>query len=84
MDGGFLLSLDAGSFKVIGLLELEMDASTMVLTNESITLAPQNHSIRKVKLEVDDVMVLNDLDEDSIQVVDIARTSPYPFHSLYI
>ena len=82
MDSGCFWSLGAGSFKVIGLSKLEMDASTMLLTNESITPAPQSHSLRKVKLEVDDVMVLNDSDEDSIKVVDIAQTSSYPFQSL--
>ncbi len=81
MDGGFLLSLDAGSFKVIGLLELEMDASTVLLTNESITATPQIHSLCKVKLEVDDVVVLSDSDEDNIQVVDIAGTSSNPFQA---
>ena len=44
---------------MIGLFELEMDASTVLLTNESITTAPQSHSLRKVKMEVDDVMVLH-------------------------
>ena len=82
MDNGSFWSLGACSFKVIGLLKLEMNASTMLLTNESITPVPQSHSLRKVKLEVDDVTVLSDSDEDNIQVVDIARTSSYPFQYL--
>ena len=66
---------------MIGLSKLDMDASTMLLTNESIKPTPQIHSLRKVKLEVDDVVVLSDSNEDSIQVLDIAGTSSYPFQS---
>ena len=58
-----------------------MDASTVLLTNESITTTPQIHSLCKVKLEVDDVVVLRDADEDNIQMADIARTSSFPFQS---
>ena len=58
-----------------------MDTSTMLLTNESIKPTLQIHSLRKVKLEVDDVVVLSDSDEDSIQVLDIAGTSSCPFQS---
>ena len=81
VDSGSFWSLGAGSYKVIGLSELEMDASTVLLTNESITATPQIHSLCKVKLEVDDVVVLSESDEDNIQVVDIAGTSSYPFQA---
>ena len=39
----------------------------------------QIHYLYKVKLEVDDVVVLSDYDEDNIQVVDIIGTSSYSF-----
>ena len=81
VDSDYFWSLSAGLYKVIGLSKLDMDASTMLLTNESIKPTPQIHSLRKVKLEVDDVVVLSDSDEDNIQVVDIAGTSSYPFQS---
>jgi hypothetical protein len=81
VDSDSFWSLSAGSYKVIGLSKLDMDASTMLLTNKSIKPIPQIHSLRKVKLEVDDVVVLSDSDEDNIQVVDIAGTSSYPFQS---
>ena len=84
VDSDLFLSLGACSYKVIGLFELEMDGFIMLLTNESITTAPRNHPFRKVKLEVEDVMVLSDSNEDNIQVVDIAWTSSYPFQSLWI
>ena len=42
----------------------------------------QIHSLIKVKLEVDDVGVLSDSDEDSIQEVDIAGILTYPFQSI--
>lgn len=57
--------------------ELEMDSSIVLSKNESITTALQRHSLCKVKLEVDDV-VLSDSNENSIQVVDIAGASSYP------
>ena len=66
---------------MIGLFELEMDASTVLLTNGSITTTPQIHSLHKVKLEVDDVVVLSGSDANSIQVVDIAGTSSNLFQS---
>ena len=83
VDSDSFWSLSAGSYKVIGLSKLDMDASTMLLTNESITPTPQIHSLHKVRLEVDDVVVLSDSDEDNIQVLDIAGTSSYPFQSPY-
>ena len=81
VDSGSFWSLGAGSYKVIGLSKLEMDASTILLTNESITATLQIHSICKVTLEVDDVVGLSDSDEDNIQVVDIAGTSSYLFQA---
>ena len=81
MDSGFFWPLGTSSYKVIGLSELGMDPCIILLTNECITTALQNHYPRKVKLEVDDVLVFSDLDEDSIQEVDIVGTSSYPFQS---
>jgi hypothetical protein len=53
----------------------------MLLRNESMTITMQIHSFHKVKLEVDNVVVLSDYDEDNIQVVDITWTSSYSFES---
>lgn len=75
------LIIGADSSNVTGLSEWEIDASMVLLTNESITTALQKLSFRKVKLEVEDVMVLTDSNEDIIQVVDIVGTSIYPFQS---
>lgn len=82
-DSGSFWSLGAGSYKLIGLSELEMDASTMLLTNESITTALQSPCLRKIKVEpgLEDVMVLSDSDDDNIQVVDLAGESSFPFQS---
>ena len=46
VDSGSFWSLGAGLYKVIGLFALEMDASIVLLTNESITAKPQTHFAR--------------------------------------
>ena len=43
MDSGYFWSLGPDSYKVIGLSKLKMDASIVLLTNESITTTPQIH-----------------------------------------
>ena len=49
-DVGSFWTLGGGSFKVIGLFEMQMDLSTMLLTNEFITTTLQSNGMRRVKL----------------------------------
>jgi hypothetical protein len=74
---GFYWSLEAGSYKIIGMSELEMNASKVFLTNGSNTIALQSPSLCKSKVEfgLGDVMLLSDSNTDTMDVVDVACPS---------
>lgn len=76
--------MGARSYRVIGLSKFEMDGSTMLLTNESITAALQTSSLRHPKIEphLEDVMLFSDSDDDVVDVMDLVGHSPFPSKSL--
>jgi hypothetical protein len=61
-EDGSVWILGPGSFRVIGLSESQMQASTVILTNESGTSTVQIPTVATVKLEPNDdsVLVLSD------------------------
>lgn len=61
-DDGSVWILGPGSFRVIGLSESQMQAPTVILTNESGTSIVQIPTVATVKLEPNDdnVLVLSD------------------------
>ena len=65
-DVGFMWILGPGSFRVIGLCEFQMQASTVILTNKSGTSTVHILSVAPVKLEStdDSVFVLSDSEDD--------------------
>src|ERR1700737_1615430 len=75
---GFMWILGPGSFRVIGLSEFQMQASTVILTNESGTSIVQIPYIAPVKVEpLDDSMfVLSDSEDDNCASIDLSNTSP--------
>jgi hypothetical protein len=81
---GFRWNLGPGSYRVIGLSESQMQASTVILTNESGTSTVQIPSTAHVKVEpIDDrVFVLSDSEDDICTSVDLSNTSPFPFKSV--
>ena len=66
-------SLGPGSYRVMGLSDSQMQASTVILTNESRTSTVQVPSVVTVKLEPtdDSVIVLLDSEDDICVVVDL-------------
>jgi len=82
-EHGSMWILGAGSFRVIGLSESQMQASTVILTNESGTSTVQIPSVATVKLEPSDdsVFVLSDSEDDICAAVDLSDVSPFPFRS---
>jgi hypothetical protein len=81
---GFMWILGPSSFRVIGLSESQMQASTVILTNESGTSTVQIPSIAHVKVEPpdDSVFVLSDSEDDICASVDLSNTSSFPFKSV--
>ena len=73
-----------GSFRVIGLFESQMQASTVILTNESGTSTVQIPSVAHVKVEPtdDSVFVLPDLEDDICIFIDLSHTLPFSFKSV--
>lgn len=51
-DVGSYWLLGACFYKIIGLFVLEMNASTMLLTNKSINTTLQSPTLRKVKVDM--------------------------------
>src|ERR1700738_1397715 len=82
---GFMWILGPGLFRVIGLSESQMQASTVILTNESGTSTVQIPSIAPVKVEPldDSVFVLSDSEDDICASVDLSNTSPFPFRNVH-
>jgi hypothetical protein len=62
-----------------------MQASTVILTNESGTSTVQIPSIAHVKVEPldDSVFVLLDSEDDICAFVDLSNTSPFSFRSVH-
>ena len=60
---------------------MQMDSSTMLVTNESITTTLQSNGLCGVKNEstLNDVMLLNDSNYDGTDVVDLAIHSTSSF-----
>jgi hypothetical protein len=79
------VDLGPGSFRVIGLFESQMQASTVILTNESGTPTVQIPSIAHVKVEPlhDNVFVLSDSEDNICASVDLSNTLSFPFRSVY-
>jgi hypothetical protein len=84
-DVGFMWILGPFPFRVIGLSESQMQASTVILTNESGTSTFQIPFIAHVKVEPldDSVFVLSDSEDDICASVDLSNTSPFPFRSVH-
>jgi hypothetical protein len=82
---GFMWILGPGSFRVIGLSESQMQASTVILINESGTSLIQIPSIAPIKVESldDSVFVLSDSEDDICASVDLSNTSPFPFKNVH-
>lgn len=82
-DVGSYWLLGACPYKIIWLSELEMNVSTMLLTNKSITIALQSPSLRKFKVETgfQNVMILNGSNWDIIEMLDLAGYSLFPLSS---
>ena len=78
---GFMWNLGPGSYRVIGLSESQMQASTVILTNESGTSTVQIPTVATVKLEPNDdsVLVLSDSEDDICAAVDLLDILPFPF-----
>src|SRR6202022_2032965 len=85
IDVGFMWNLGPGSYKVIGLSESQMQASTVILTNESGTSTVQIPSTAHIKVEPldDSVFVLSDSEDDICASVDLSNTSPFLFRSVH-
>lgn len=62
-DVGSFWKLCGGSYKVIGLFEMQMNSSTMLLTNKSIKTSLQSNGLCGAKIEstLEDVMLLSDM-----------------------
>jgi len=80
-EDGSVWILGPGSFRVIGLSESQMQASTVILTNESGTSTVKIPTVATVKLEPNDdsVLVLSDSEDDICVVVDLSDISLSPF-----
>ena len=81
----FMWILRPGSFKVIGIFESQMQASIVILTNESGTSKVQIFYVATVKLEFtdDSVFVLLDLEDDICASIDFSNTSSFPFKNVH-
>ena len=77
--------LGPGSFRVIGLSESQIQASIVMLTNESGTSIVKNLFITPVKLEPinDSVFVLSDSENDICASVDLSNTSSILFKTVH-
>ena len=66
IEDGSMWILGPGSFRVIGLSESQMQASTIVLTNQYGASTIQMPNVANVKLDPDDnfVCVLSDFDDN--------------------
>ena len=82
-EDGSMWILGPKLFRVMSLCDFQMQASTVILTNEYGTSSVQIPSVAIVKLEPtdDSVLVLSDSKDDICIVVDISDTSPFPFRS---
>jgi hypothetical protein len=82
---GFMWILALGSFRVVGLFESQMQASTVTLTNKSGTSTIQILFVTTVKLEItyDNVFVLLDSEDDICASVDLSNTSSFSFKSVH-
>ena len=81
----FMWILRPDSFRVIGLSESQMQASIIILTNESGTSKVQIFYVATVKWEStdDSVFVLLDLEDDIFASIDFSNTSSFPFKSVH-
>ena len=81
IEDGSMWILGPGSFRVIGLFESQMQASTIVLTNQSGASTIQMPNVANVKLEPDDniVCILSDSDDNICATVDLSDTSSFLF-----
>ena len=81
----FMWILRLGSFRIIGLSESQMQASIVILTNESGTSKVQIPYVATVKLEStdDNVFVLLDLEDDICASIDFSNTPSFPFKSVH-
>ena len=82
---GFMWILRRGSFRMIGLSESQIQASTVILTNESGTSTVQIPYVAPVKLEptIDHVFVLSDSEDDIFASVTLSNTSSFPLKNLH-
>ena len=82
---GFMWILGPSSFRVIGLSDSQMQASPVILTNESGTSTVQISYVAPVKFEPtdDSVFVLSDSEDDLCASVDLSNTLSFPFKSLH-
>ena len=80
-QNGYVWILGLGLYRVIGLRDSHMWASTVLLTNKSGASTVNVPSMTTIKIEPsgDDVLMLLDSDEDVYHVVDLSDTSPYPY-----
>ena len=80
-QNGYVWILGLGLYRVIGLRDSHMWASTVLLTNKSSASTVNVPSMTTIKIEPsgDDVLMLLDSDEDVYHVVDLSDTSPYPY-----
>jgi hypothetical protein len=71
-------------FRVIGLFELQMQTSIVILRNESKTFIFQISNVAIVKLEPNDdsVFVLFGCEDDNCTCIDFSNTSHFPFKSI--
>ena len=78
---GYVWILAPGSFRVIGLSDSQMQASTVLLTNKYGASTVNMPTVATVKIEPsdNDVLVLLDSDEDVCHVVDLSDTSHFPY-----
>ena len=81
IEDGLMWILGLGSFRVIGLFKFQIQASTIVLTNQSSSSTIQMSNVANVKLEPDDniVCVLSDFDDDICATVHLSDTSSFSF-----
>jgi hypothetical protein len=70
---------------VVDIFESQMQASIVILTNESDTSTYQISSVATVKLEFTDnnVFVLLDTKDDICAYVDLSNTSSFSFKSIH-
>ena len=83
-DDGSMWILGPSSFKIIGLSESQMQASTVVLTNQSGTSTIQMSNVANVNLEPNDntVCLLLEFDDNICATVDLSDTLSFPFKNI--